>query len=273
MKNFTNLFDLTGKVAVITGASGLLGEYFAWGLASHGCNIALIDINPEKAADLAFSIRKRYSIKAQSYSCNIADANSVQQAIEKVISDFTQIDILINNAASKTNNLVKFGKRFEEYELSTWKEVSATNIEGMFLVSQSVGRHMLEKGIKGSIIQISSIYGILAPDQRIYENSKLNGSPIESPAVYSATKSAVIGLTKYLATYWASDGIRVNSLTPGGIFSGQNETFLKNYSNRVPMGRMADPNEIVGGIIYLASDASTYVTGANLVIDGGLTAW
>jgi len=179
---------------------------------------------------------------------------------------------LLNNAASKGSNLDQFFTPFENYSLQTWREVMAVNIDGLFLVAQSVGNHMKALG-GGSIIQISSIYGVVAPDQRIYEGSEYNGRAINTPAVYSVSKAAVLGLTSYLSTYWADSKIRVNTLTPGGIASGQNGEFNKKYSNRVPLGRMGEAAELTGALIYLASDASSYVTGQNIIVDGGLSAW
>ena len=149
----------------------------------------------------------------------------------------------------------------------------SVNIDGMFLVAQAIGERMAESGRGGSIIQTSSIYGIMASDKRIYEGSFYLGRQISNPAVYSASKAAVVGLTRYLAAYWADKGIRVNALVPGGVESGQNEIFKKNYSARVPMNRMARPQEMVGAVIWLASDASSYVTGQNINVDGGLSAW
>jgi NAD(P)-dependent dehydrogenase (short-subunit alcohol dehydrogenase family) len=147
------------------------------------------------------------------------------------------------------------------------------NIGGMFLVAKFVGRYMVEQNKGGSIIQTSSIYGIMGPDNRIYEGSSYLGHQINTPAVYATSKSAVVGLTKFLSTYWATKNIRVNTITPGGVESGQNDTFINNYSKRVPMQRMAEPQEIAGALLYLASDASSYVTGQNIIIDGGLSAW
>ena len=149
----------------------------------------------------------------------------------------------------------------------------AVNLDGMFLVAQAVGKQMVTQGKGGSIIQTASIYGIMAPDQRIYQGSFYLERQINTPAVYSASKAGVIGLTKYLSTYWAGHKIRVNSLTPGGVESGQNDEFKRRYSERIPLKRMAEPNEMVGALIYLASDASSYVTGQNIVVDGGLSAW
>jgi NAD(P)-dependent dehydrogenase (short-subunit alcohol dehydrogenase family) len=149
----------------------------------------------------------------------------------------------------------------------------SVNIDGMFLMAKKCGKHMLDHGKGGSIVQTASIYGIMAPDQRIYENSEYMGVEINTPAVYSASKGAVIALSRYLAAYWGSKNIRVNTLTPGGVESGQNEEFTSRYSERVPMGRMAHANEMVGALVYLASDASSYVNGQNIVVDGGLSSW
>ena len=149
----------------------------------------------------------------------------------------------------------------------------AVNLDGMFLVAQAVGAAMSRQRIGGSIIQTSSIYGIMAPDQRIYRGSRYRGRTINTPAVYSASKAGVIGLTQHLATYWAKDNIRVNALVPGGVESGQNAKFKRRYSLRVPMMRMARADELIGALIFLASDASSYTTGQNITIDGGLAAW
>jgi NAD(P)-dependent dehydrogenase (short-subunit alcohol dehydrogenase family) len=191
----------------------------------------------------------------------------------QVVSDFGKIDILHNNAASKSDDLNAYFSPFENYSLHEWRKVMSVNIDGMFLMAQSVGNQMIKQGQGGSIIQTASIYGVAAPDQRIYEGSSFLGREINTPAVYSASKAAVIGLTKYLATYWAEKGIRVNTLSPGGTESGQNKEFNNRYSARVPLGRMANANEMVGALIYLASDASSYVTGQNLIVDGGLNSW
>jgi NAD(P)-dependent dehydrogenase (short-subunit alcohol dehydrogenase family) len=193
--------------------------------------------------------------------------------VRDVVDTFGRIDILHNNAAGKSDNLSHFFAPFEEYELSQWNQIMDINLGGMFLVAKHVGKFMVEQNKGGSIIQTSSIYGIMGPDNRIYEGSFYLEHQINTPAVYSASKSAVIGLTKYLATYWANKGIRVNTITPGGIESGQNEVFKQKYSNRVPLQRMGKPHEIAGALLYLASDASAYVTGQNIIIDGGLSAW
>ncbi|MNN42080.1 Gluconate 5-dehydrogenase [compost metagenome] len=193
--------------------------------------------------------------------------------VDIVVKTFGKINILLNNAASKTDNLDAFFAPIEDYSLEEWRKIMAVNIDGMFMVAQAVGRQMLSQESGGSIIQTSSIYGVLGPDNRIYEGSYYLGKVINTPPVYSTSKAAVIGLTRHLATIWADKGIRVNAITPGGVQSGQNEEFINRYSNRIPLGRMGKPEEMVGAVLYLSSDASSYVTGQNLIIDGGLTAW
>ena len=271
--SYERLFDLSGKVAVVTGGVGILGQHFCAGLAASGACVALIDIQDEKVNEAANLLSKSYGVKAIGYGCDVSDSVSVKRTVDKIIKDFGKIDILHNNAAGKSDDLDAFFAPFEEYSLEQWRKIMSVNLDGMFLVAQAVGKQMVAQGTGGSIIQTASIYGVIAPDQRIYEGSLYLDRKINTPAVYSASKAGVIGLTKHLAAYWAEKNIRVNSLTPGGIESGQNEQFKRNYSARVPMGRMASANEIVGALLYLASDASSYVTGQNIIVDGGLACW
>jgi NAD(P)-dependent dehydrogenase (short-subunit alcohol dehydrogenase family) len=267
-----DLFSLSGKVVLVTGGAGLLGQVFCQALADSGADVAVVDIDDQAAESVADAVSKKSGRKVAGFGCDITSPESVAQMVAAVVSHFGRIDVLVNNAASKGSNLDEFFKPFEDYSLQTWREVMSVNIDGLFLVAQAVGKQMKLQG-GGSIIQTSSIYGVVAPDQRIYEGSQYNGRPINTPAVYSASKAAVVGLTSYLSTYWADSGIRVNSLTPGGISSGQNKTFDEKYSNRVPLGRMGQASELTGALIYLASDASSYVTGQNLIVDGGLSTW
>ena len=267
-------FDLTGRTAVVTGGGGILGTGFCKVLAAHGARVAVLDVNLQAAEEAVQAIRRAIpSAELQAYTCNVADPAQVQQTVAGIVSHFGGIDILHNNAATKTSDLQNFFEPFETYDLSTWREVMSVNIDGMFLMAQAVGRQMLAQGRGGSIIQTASVYGVVAPDQRIYEGSLYLGRAINTPAVYSASKAAVIGLTQYLASYWGEHGIRVNTLTPGGVESGQNENFSKRYSARVPLGRMAQAGEMESALLYLASDASSYVTGHNLIVDGGLASW
>lgn len=272
-KSYIEKFSLKGKSAIVTGGTGILGSHFCRGLAEAGANVAIVDINEKGAKELAQEIERNYAVKAVAVFCDITLEHSVKDMVTQVKSLFGKIDILHNNAAGKSNNLEAFFAPFEEYDLALWKEIMSTNLDSMFLVAKYVGRVMKEQNTGGSIIQTSSIYGVMGPDNRIYEGSYYLDQQINTPAIYSASKGGVVALTKYLATYWANDGIRVNTITPGGIESGQNETFINNYSSRIPLGRMANPEEIVGALIYLASDASSYVTGQNIIVDGGLSTW
>ena len=271
-KKSSELFSLANKVVVVTGGAGLLGQVFCQALVDVGAHVAIVDLDLASAETAAKKINKSDSQKVVAFESDITSPESVTQMVANVVKQLGRIDVLVNNAASKGSSLDAFFESFEDYSLKTWREVMSVNIDGLFLVAQAVGKQMKKQG-GGSIIQTSSIYGVVAPDQRIYEGSEFNGRPINTPAVYSASKSAVNGLTSYLSTYWASSKIRVNSLTPGGIASGQNSEFNKKYSNRVPLGRMGEASELVGALIYLASDASSYVTGQNLIVDGGLSAW
>lgn len=271
--SFKEKFFLQGKNAIVTGATGILGRRFCAGLAEFGANVAVVDLNQMQAQEYACELMDLYKIKALGIGCDVSNPDDVKNMIEKAVKAFGEVHILHNNAASKSKNLDAFFAPFEDYSLDEWRNIMSVNIDGMFLVAQVVGKQMVKQGKGGSIIQTASIYGVVAPDQRIYEGSCYLGRKINTPAVYSVSKAAVLGLTKYLASYWSGQGIRVNALTPGGVESGQNEEFIRRYANRVPLGRMAYRDEMVGALIYLASDASSYVTGQNLIIDGGLSAW
>lgn len=268
------MYSLKNKNILITGGAGILGQGFCRSFLSAGANLAVYDFDQKALSKLVSELQGLFpEQKVCGYQCDLSSKNSIKETFEKTIEDFQHIHVLHNNAASKSSDLKKFFAPFEEFELETWKEVMDVNINAMFLMAQKVGKHMIENGIKGSIIQTSSIYGIMAPDQSIYEGSEYMGMEINTPAVYSASKAAVVGLTQYLASYWGKKGIRVNSLVPGGMESGQNDTFKNLYSKRVPLGRMGQPKELLGALIYLASDASTYTTGQHLAVDGGLSCW
>ena len=262
-------FRLDGKVALVTGGAGILGQRFAQGLASAGAKVAVVDLNESSAQDVASTI----GAQAYGFACDVSDPESVRTCVDAVVSHFGRIDILHNNAATKTNDPRKFFTAFEDYSLETWREVMSVNIDGMFLMAQAAGKQLLRQGDGGTVIQTASIYGLVGPDPRIYEGSEYLGGPINTPAVYAASKAAVVGLTKWLATHWAQSGIRVNCIVPGGVSSGQNSTFSEHYSSRVPLGRMARSDEMVPTLLYLASDASSYVTGQVLAVDGGWTCW
>jgi NAD(P)-dependent dehydrogenase (short-subunit alcohol dehydrogenase family) len=269
-----DLFSLSGKTAIVTGGAGILGRGFCRALADYGANVALVDRKQEWADEAASAIADGLpKDRILPVACDVSNPESVAQMLGTVVERFGAVHVLHNNAATKSSSLEAFFEPFESYSLETWNEIFSVNVGGMFLVGQAVGRQMVAQKQGGSIIHTASIYGVVAPDQRIYEGSLYLGRQINTPAVYSASKAAVIGLARYLATYWAEHNIRVNVLTPGGIESGQNDTFRQRYSARVPLGRMGAANELNGALLFLASDASSYVTGQNIVVDGGLACW
>jgi NAD(P)-dependent dehydrogenase (short-subunit alcohol dehydrogenase family) len=259
---------LDGQVALVTGGAGILGSVFCCALAEAGARVAVVDLLESAARSVAAGLGDG----AEGFGCDVSDPASVAAAVDAVMTRFGRIDVLINNAATKTSNLGAFFEPFETYSLDVWREVMAVNIDGMFLVAQAVGREMLKAG-SGRIVQTASIYGLVGPDSRIYEGSDYLGGPINTPAVYSASKAAVVGLTRWLATHWGDKGIRVNCLVPGGVSSGQNGVFSDNFAGRTPMGRMARAEEMAPPMLFLASEASSYVTGQVLAVDGGWTAW
>ena len=262
-----------GKVIVITGALGILGRHFTEGFVEMGGEVALVDLPATQDEAWIDALQQKFSRRMRFYGCDITSPEEVRALASKLLGEFGKVDILLNNAASKSKDLEAFFSPFEDYSLNQWHQIFSVNVDGTFLMSQSIGKLMLQQESGGTIINLASIYGILAPDQRIYEGSLLQGRPINTPAVYAASKAAVVGLTNYLAAYWGDRKIRVNCITPGGVESGQNEIFQKKYSARVPMARMAKAEEIVGAALYLASENAAYMNGHNLVVDGGLSVW
>ena len=260
-------FELNGQVAVVTGAVGILGSEYCKALAAAGATVVISDLDQDACASFAKELPGDHlglAVDLSSESSIIEWANIIKQR-------YGGPDILVNNAATKTPNLFN---PLSDFPLEDWNMSMDVNLTAVFLAVRELGPSMVAKG-KGSIINIASIYGVVGPDQRIYEGSYYEavGGPINSPLVYSAAKGAIIAMTRYLATYWGAQGVRTNTITPGGVSSGQNNAFTENYAARVPMGRMADANELAGALLFLASDASSYVNGQNLIVDGGLTAW
>ncbi len=270
--SFKALYDLSGRTAVITGGCGILGRRFADGLAEFGASVAVLDLDSQAVESAASEISARHGVRSKGYACDITQPDAVRRVADTIEADLGPVSILLNNAASKTGDVDAFFAPIATFSLETWREIMAVNLDGMFNVAQVFGTLMAGRGY-GSIVQTASIYGLMAPDQRIYEGSEYLGRAINTPAVYTASKAGVIGLTKHLATYWAAQGVRVNTLTPGGVESGQNDTFKQRYAARIPLGRMARADEMVGAVLFLVSDAASYVTGQNIAVDGGLSAW
>lgn len=262
------LFNLSEKVAIVTGAAGQLGGEYVKTLLGSGASVAAFDINLNNPKS---RLKEIVSKKLLLVEVDIANRKSLERGLKIVLSSLGNPDILINNAAidAPPDADEHDTGPFETYLESSWDIMIDVNLKGMFLCCQVIGGHMAKTG-GGSIINISSIYGILSPDQRIYEYKE---KPFFKPVSYSVSKAGVLNLTRYLATYWAKQNVRVNTLTLGGVFNKQDKTFLKNYTNKVPLGRMANQDEYNGAILFLASDASSYMTGANLIIDGGFSCW
>jgi NAD(P)-dependent dehydrogenase (short-subunit alcohol dehydrogenase family) len=267
----SDLFSLNNKVAIVTGALGLIGKNHCFALAEAGANVVACDLNGEMCDEFA----KNLPNDSIGVGVDITNPESLKNLRDEVLNKFGKVDILVNNAAINDmfeNPLAALEQSmFENYPLEMWKKSLEVNVTGMFLCSQIVGTEMAKRKY-GSIINVASTYGMVAPDQSLYKNEEGEQTFYKSPA-YPATKGAVISFTKFLAAYWGSAGVRVNTLSPGGVENSQNEFFIKNYSNRTPLGRMAAPTDYKGAVVYLASDASAYMTGANLVVDGGWTAW
>jgi NAD(P)-dependent dehydrogenase (short-subunit alcohol dehydrogenase family) len=256
--NTIDLFSLKGKVAIITGAAGLLGLSFAQALSDAGASIALCDLDYNKCIEKSKEIT---TTKIITVKVDVTNKESVFSMVEEVQSEFKRIDILVNGAYRHIST------SFEDRRLEDFEEILRVNLTGVFQCCQALTPVMKEQG-GGVMINIGSIYGVVSADPRIYGNSDLN-----SPEVYAASKGGVIHLTRYLAVHLAKYNIRVNCISPGGVFNNQPEDFLTKYAMNTPLGRMARADELKGALVFLASDASSYVTGHNLMVDGGFTIW
>lgn len=261
------LFSVRDRVVVVTGGLGRLGRQFTRALIDQGARVAVLDRQSEK--EPTESSPNRLVVEA-----DITDKTSLERALATVVNRWGPPDGLVNNAAldSPPDAPAEENGPFETYPESSWDKVMEVNVKGTFLACQVFGAAMAAAG-RGSIVNISSIYGLVSPDQRIYEYRQAKGPPFFKPVAYSASKSALMNMTRYLATYWAGRGVRVNTMTLAGVFAGQDEQFLRGYTAKVPLGRMAEESEYNGAVVFLLSDASRYMTGSNLVIDGGFTAW
>jgi 2-deoxy-D-gluconate 3-dehydrogenase len=273
MESILERFRLNGQIALVTGGVGLLGAEFCRTLAAAGASVAVLDLQAAKAETVAEEIRAAGG-SALAVGADVTDPASLQRAVNHVQEKFGEIAVLVNSAALDP----KFdpahhetqSNAFEEFPLTVWEEAMRVNLTGVFLATQAVVRSMLRRG-RGSVVSICSTYGLVGPDQRIYERT--NRPPQFKPVSYSVSKAGVLGFTRYLAAYYAGRNIRVNALTPGGVFQGHDGDFVARYSSRTMLGRMAEGHEMNAALLFLASDASSYMTGANLVVDGGWTAW
>lgn len=270
-----DLFDLSGRVAIVTGGLGQLGRQYCRTLAGAGARVAALDLAADETAvarafpDLAGTPACPFGVAA-----DVADRQSLEAALAHIVDVAGTPEVLINNAAldSPPNASLAENGPFETYPVESWQRVFEVNAQGVFLCCQVFGGAMATTG-RGSIVNVASIYGLVAPDQSLYQYRRDLGEEFYKPVAYSASKSALYNLTRYLATYWGRQGVRVNTVTLAGVFNNQDPAFLANYEPRVPLGRMADETDYNGVILFLASDASRYVTGSNLTADGGWTAW
>jgi 2-deoxy-D-gluconate 3-dehydrogenase len=267
-------FRIPGKVAIVTGGAGLLGAAHCRALAQAGGIVVIADIDGESADRIAALVQQDSGGQAVPMRTDVTDPTSVDSLVDQTLKRFGRIDILVNNAALDPKfdpaSAASHSASFEQFPLDLWERSLRVNVTGMFLCAQAVAKPMLAAG-QGAIVNICSTYGLVGPDQRLYQRE--GEVPRFKPVVYSVSKAAALGLTRYLATYFAGKGIRVNALTPGGVFADHDEEFVKRYSAKTVLGRMAEREEISAALLFLVSEASSYMTGANLVVDGGWTAW
>lgn len=303
-----NLFRLEGRVALVTGGAGLLGRRYCEALLQMGAHVVIGDLDGARAEALAAELSalkmsdmleeaqsskgepapssseqpKGAVDRALGVRLDVAHPDSVNACVQAAVDAFGRLDILVNNAAltvrggSEALSPADYFAPFEDYRLDIWNAALQTNLTGMLLCAQAAGKQMLRQAPPGGVVvNISSTYGVVAPDPRLYDGVKspYADTGFNTPVSYAVTKTAVLGLTRYLATYWGSKNIRVNALTPHGVFDNHDETFVRNFVYRSPMGRMARNDEYRGALLFLVSDASSYMTGANLIVDGGWTAW
>lgn len=257
------LFDLSGRIAVVTGGMGQLGRVYTAGLAERGMRVASFDVASGDAPD-----------GVRAFEVDVTDRVAIERAMREIESDWGAPHVLVNNAGldSPPDAPAEEVGPFEDFPEEVFDAVMDVNVKGALLCCQVIGGAMAREG-RGSIVNIGSVYGLLSPVQDIYAFRRESGETFVKPVAYSVSKSAILNLTRYLATYWAKAGVRVNTLTLAGVWNDQPAQFLEAYAERAPMGRMLDAGEALGALVFLASDASSYVTGSNVVVDGGWSAW
>ena len=276
-KDLDNIFSLNNRVIIITGAAGLLGRMHAEAVAACGGIPVLLDIKLSELNEFKAEINAKYNIESVSYVVDITDEDQVKKNASDVVDKFGCIDGLVNNAANNPKvegSSEKNFSRLENFPLDLWNQDLSVGLTGAFLCAKYYGYQISKNSSGGSIVNISSDLGLIAPDQRIYTKPDLNekDQPVK-PVTYSVVKTGLLGLTRYLATYWADKNVRCNAMCPGGVENGQSETFINTVSSRIPMGRLAKSNEYQGTLIWMLSDASSYLNGAIIAVDGGRSSW
>lgn len=275
----SEMFNLKGRVAIITGGAGMLGVQHAKAILESGGVPVIVDLKAEGVNEVVGQLSNHYKQEVFGVPADIAVKSQVDSMVERIVKKFGHIDILINNAAltvkgGSKEEMKGYFSNFEDYPFHLWQKALDVNLTGLFLCTQAVGKVMVRQR-SGVVLNIAAVYGLVSPDHRIYEGivSQYSQEPFNTPISYSTTKSAVLNFTRYLATYWADKNIRVNSFCPGAVYDNHDEKFVRNLTYRIPMGRMAYKYEYKGVIAFLVSDASSYMTGSNLVVDGGWTSW
>ena len=273
-----NLFDVTGQVAIITGGAGMLGMQHAAAIAGAGGHVVIADLFEEAAIHSAREITGAFHVEAFGVGADVTSKAQVDAMAAAAVQKFGRVDILINNAAltvkGGSERSEDYFAPFEDYPLDLWEMALRVNLTGVFLCCQAVGKLMVAQR-SGVVLNVASDVGMISPDHRIYQGTThpVTGKAFNTPVAYATTKAALINFTRYLATYWADSGIRVNCLSPGGVYAGHDPQFVRNLVERIPLGRMARADEYQGAVLFLVSAASSYMTGANLIVDGGRTAW
>lgn len=261
-------YDMTGRVVVLTGGTGRLARHYSVVLSEVGANVVVVDLDQATCDGLAKDLKRDHGTNPMGLQMDISDKTEVAEGFQKIWDRYGRIDVLINNAAA--NQLTVFDGKlvgFEDFPLEFWQDNLNVNLTGALLCCQEAGKRMVPQG-NGVILNIGSVYGVVACDQRIYGDTGINSS-----VAYATTKSGIMNFTRYLASYWQGKNIRVNSLSPGGVFNGQAEPFLSNYTSKTMSKRMAELDDLASALLYLTSDASSWVNGTNLMVDGGWTAW
>ena len=271
------LFNLKGKVIVITGAAGLLGYRHAEVVAAYGGSPILVDLSKDEVEKIAAQLSEQYSVNARGFVVDITDESQVQDSAIQLVEQYGKIDGLVNNAANNPkveNASDRNFSRLENFPLNVWNQDIAVGLTGAFICAKYYGYHISKNDKGGVIVNISSDLGLIAPDQRLYRKRGLPESqqPVK-PITYTVVKTGLIGLTRYLATYWAENNVRCNAMCPGGVENGQAKDFLQEVSSRIPMNRLAQADEYQGTLLWMLSDASSYLNGAIVPVEGGRTAW